>query len=749
MSTPRTAAASAATPGSAPGKGPAPASPPNRFIEALRDWASSEGLTWVYIFKTVFAALLALYLAMRLELPSPRSAMVTVFVVMQPQSGMVFAKSFYRLAGTLVGLVVTLALVACFAQARDVFLVAVALWISFCTAGAARNRNFRSYGFVLAGYTAALVGLPTVEHAVGAFDAGVTRALEVSLGALTAGAVSATLFPERASTLARLRVRQRFKDFVAFIHDAAAARIDRPAMEARNKAFIADVVGLEALRSYASFEDPETRARSARVARMNSEFMAASTRFHALHQLINRLRAQAGDRVTAIFTPFLHELGEALTRAGRPVESAAEAREIAQQLDAFRTALPARVRAARVDVEDDGADALLDYDTASELLYRFADELSAYAQTYASLDRTVHERGRTDIRYAPKTHMLSAGIAGARAAVVMLALSVFWIVSGWPAGNFAVLNAAAICAIVSSVPQPAKLARQMVLGGLLSVVGGYVAAFVVMPALDGFMQLAFGLLPFLLAGMWLATRPRWAGIGVGFCIFFTATVAPDNRAVYDVTEFLNNGIALEIALLAAWVSFTVLIPPSSTWLLRRMEASLRRQVRFACFGRRRGLAYRFENGTRDFMAQVGALAAERPDRQRAMLGWMFSVLEVGHAIIELRHEFETLPPAVAARPDYQLHSPWRTATRAQRVALVALFDDPSRERFAATLAANQAALTRTQEVIAAGLADGWLERAERHRLQRIASYLHFIRTAMLDPHSPLAAFHDGLVPAAP
>jgi len=45
-------------------------------------------------------------------------------------------------------------------------------------------------------------------------------------------------------------------------------------------------------------------------------------------------------------------------------------------------------------------------------------------------------------------------------------------------------------------------------------------------------------------------------------------------------------------------------------------------------------------------------------------------------------------------------------------------------------------------------------REERHQLQRMSSHLHFIRTALLDPQSPLGAFsqqehpHEGAPHAA-
>lgn len=76
----------------------------DEWRRALAEWARSDGATWIYVFKVLCAAFLALWLAMRLELPQPSTATITVFIVMQPQSGQVFAKSFYRILGTLVGL---------------------------------------------------------------------------------------------------------------------------------------------------------------------------------------------------------------------------------------------------------------------------------------------------------------------------------------------------------------------------------------------------------------------------------------------------------------------------------------------------------------------------------------------------------------------------------------------------------------------------------------------------------------------
>src|SRR6201987_5414985 len=211
------------------------------FYEAAAGWARTDGRTWIYMFKAITAALLALFVGMKLDLPQPRTAMTTVFVVMQPQSGMVLAKSFYRICGTLIGLVVMLALLGLFSQQPELFMISTALWVGICTAGAARNRNFRSYGFVLAGYTAALIGIPASQHPDGAFLSALTRVAEVLLGIVCAGAVSALVFPEHTGELMRKTVRARFSSFVDYVGSVLAGRIERAQIEETNARFIADI----------------------------------------------------------------------------------------------------------------------------------------------------------------------------------------------------------------------------------------------------------------------------------------------------------------------------------------------------------------------------------------------------------------------------------------------------------------------------------------------------------------------------
>lgn len=211
---------------------------PVRWLQSLEwrrgffAWARTDGVTWVYIFKVLAAAFITLWLAMRLELPQPRTAMITVFIVMQPQSGHVFAKSFYRVLGTLAGSAMMVALIAIFPQNTELFLPSLALWVGLCSAGAMRYRTFRAYGFVLAGYTAAMIGLPVLQHPDQAFMAAVWRALEIALGILVSTFVSAAILPQSASAAMRNALYQRFGVFAGVVVEALRGDSQRTASRA-------------------------------------------------------------------------------------------------------------------------------------------------------------------------------------------------------------------------------------------------------------------------------------------------------------------------------------------------------------------------------------------------------------------------------------------------------------------------------------------------------------------------------------
>ncbi|MBC3954742.1 FUSC family protein [Pseudomonas triticifolii] len=716
----------------------------HRFIalpwrRELNSWARSDGVTWIYIGKVLIAAFLTYWLALRLELPQPRTAMITVFIVMQPQSGQVFAKSFYRLLGTLAGSAMMVLLMALFAQNSVPFLGCLALWVGLCSAGAARYRNFRAYGFVLAGYTAAMVGLPALAHPQGAFMAAVWRVLEISLGILCATAVSAALLPQSSSASMRNALYLRFGSFARFVIDGLQGDQARTVFETGNVRFVAEAIGLEGLRSVTVFEDPHMRRRNGRLNRLNSEFMAVTTRFNALHQLLDRLRAERSSAVLKHVQPGLDQMTSLLDAFADRALTSPDAVRLATQLQALKTNWPQTVRHLRAGFESTSPNDAqwLDFHTAFELLYRLLDELLSYAQTHASLADHHHVREQWNESFEPRTHWLTAVAAGVRATSVVALLSTYWVLTAWPSGAVMTLASAATVALSSTTPDPKRLSFQMASGTLLGALLGFVETFFLFPQVDGFALLCFLLAPVFVLGAFLGSRPQWTGYGLGLLIFFSIGSVPDNLTVYDPYTFINDYLAMVIGMLFCALAGAIILPPNSRWMWQRLEQALRDQVVFAISAPLPRLGSRFESQTRDLMHQAYGLAISRPEVQRELLRWMFVVLEIGHAIIDLRREQEALP----VHPAYAAYQPWRIALRVMGRALIRLFIQPDETNLQRCLLAVDQALNRVQEAD-----EPFASHFDTSVLRRVKSYLHFIRTSLLDPQSPLAAY--GQIPHA-
>ena len=110
------------------------------------------------------AAMLALVVSFRLGLDRPFWAMATVYITSQPLSGAVRSKAVFRLIGTIVGASATVVLVPLLVNAPVLLSLALALWVAGCQFVSLLDRTPRSYLFMLAGYTAAIVGFPSVTH---------------------------------------------------------------------------------------------------------------------------------------------------------------------------------------------------------------------------------------------------------------------------------------------------------------------------------------------------------------------------------------------------------------------------------------------------------------------------------------------------------------------------------------------------------------------------------------------------------
>nr|WP_311768083.1 FUSC family protein [Zymomonas mobilis] len=78
------------------------------------------------------AAMLGLYVSMRIGLERPFWAMTTVYIVSHPLTGAIRSKSFYRVIGSFLGATFVLAVVPKFDNAPLFLCMILGLWASFC-----------------------------------------------------------------------------------------------------------------------------------------------------------------------------------------------------------------------------------------------------------------------------------------------------------------------------------------------------------------------------------------------------------------------------------------------------------------------------------------------------------------------------------------------------------------------------------------------------------------------------------------
>jgi uncharacterized membrane protein YccC len=217
---------------------------------------------------------------------------------------------------------------------------------------------------------------------------------------------------------------------------------------------------------------------------------------------------------------------------------------------------------------------------------------------------------------------------------------------------------------------------------------------------------------------------------VGFAVFFCLLAGPDNVIAYAPDLLINNGIAVVATMLFAALAFTVVFPQRMKWLIAHMGAALRYQVVIACRRDLAGLGERFQSGTHDLMHQLRLLLNGDTRAHRRALRWMLVTLEVGHAVVDLRHE------AQAAAWLAGLDARWAPSLARVQADIAHLFERPDAQRVEQALVSVRAATGVVQEAL--DVVHDVRER--RNDAHRILSHLHFIRSTLLDRDAPLGTF---------
>jgi uncharacterized membrane protein YccC len=146
--------------------------------------------------KTALAVTLAYGTAFYLGWDHPSWAGVAVLMVSLSTAGQSLNKAGLRMLGTLVAAVVALTLLALFPQDRWGFLVALSLYLGFCTYMLSGPK--RSYFWFCAGFVCLIIVVGGASSPENAFETAVVRTQETALGIALYSVIAALLWPRRS-----------------------------------------------------------------------------------------------------------------------------------------------------------------------------------------------------------------------------------------------------------------------------------------------------------------------------------------------------------------------------------------------------------------------------------------------------------------------------------------------------------------------------------------------------------------------
>ncbi len=143
--------------------------------------------------KTALAITLSYGIALSLGWDKPYWAGFSVAFISLATSGQSLNKGAYRMLGTLMAGVVSLAIIALAPQNRWLFITLLSAWMGFCTymTWGKRHPDF----WIYSGYVCAVVSMAAGPDPVNAFHTAVLRAQETGLGILVYGLLAILLWP--------------------------------------------------------------------------------------------------------------------------------------------------------------------------------------------------------------------------------------------------------------------------------------------------------------------------------------------------------------------------------------------------------------------------------------------------------------------------------------------------------------------------------------------------------------------------
>lgn len=535
---------------------------------------------WIFSIKTFVAAMVALYVALKMELPRPYWALATVYIVSNPFVGATASRSLYRVLGTLLGASAAVVIVPPLVDTPYLMSFAIAVWMGVMLYLSIQDRTARSYLFVLAGYTTPLISYPVVFDPSGIFDVAAARTEEILVGIVVASIVNAVLLPNSLTPVLSERTVSWFNEAANFARRTLAGqRADRWIVDGLRR-MASTVNGLDVLLSQLAYDAtrPDVVAGASQLrGRMELLVPIIAALADPLRIYLNASvpgRGELVDMLEGISTwiastlarPDSHPEGEVLLKAQELRTALIRLEPATDQLTQWYAMLLSSIL-WRLTV-------LIDlWEDCISLQHRISiDNVAGWRPRFR------HWRIGSSHRYTDHGIMLFATVTAVGAIFAACAL---WINSDWVDGGTGMALAAVACCFFAGLDDPAPDIFRFLVGATiaLAIAGFYL--FAIFPAVNDFAMLVLALaVPFLVFGTML---PRPPVSLIALVVAFNTAAFLNLQGSFNVNAeaFLNGGVSALTGLLFAYVWTRVTRPFGAELAVRRMTRSAWLDLAFA------------------------------------------------------------------------------------------------------------------------------------------------------------------------
>ncbi|MGJ7515279.1 FUSC family protein [Pseudomonas baetica] len=519
---------------------------------------------WFYGVRTFAASMIALYIALLMQMPRPYWAMATVYIVSNPFLGPTTSKALYRAIGTFIGAAAAVLFVPMFVQSPYVLVLVIALWTGTLLFLSLHLRTANNYALMLAGYTLPLIALPVVDNPLAVWDVAEARTEEIFLGIAVAAVVGAMFWPRRLTPVFNDSVSKWFADASTYSLRFLDRNVQPEEVSALRASMVTTFNSLELMIGQLPHEG--SRPQTVRNTKeLRGRMIHLLPVIDALDDALYALERRTPELVDK-FAPLLGATTEWLQHKDADIE---RWQALKDQLEALQP---------NPEALDDRKQLLF-----SNAIYRLGEWIDLW-QDCRSLQIAIQCENQDSWRAVYRhwrlgrlTPFLDRGLmlySAASTVTAIIVASVLWILLGWTDGGAAVILAAVSCSFFASMDDPAPQIYRFFFWTAMSVLFASLYLFLVLPNLHDFpmLVLAFSV-PFIVIGT-LTVKPQFY-LGMLLTLVNTSSFISIQGAYdADFLSFANSNLAGPIGLLFAFV-WTLIARPFGA------ELAAKRLTRFS------------------------------------------------------------------------------------------------------------------------------------------------------------------------